>query len=234
MGFSLKRWLLATLTRRDLGLTQIDWKYLRFSCSQFGEDLIVSSLLPGASGFYVDVGAYHPAQISNTYLLYRRGWRGVVIDANPDLAAPFRRRRPRDILVSAAVSDAPGDGWFEVREAGPSSSLRQDAGPGPAPGVERVVKVRVRTLASILNEHLPARQAIDYLDVDCEGADLAVLRSNDWQRYRPKVISVEDAAPRATSAICGLLTQRGYEFFAETGVTRLFKDPEAFRATPRD
>ncbi len=226
MGFSLKRWMLATLTRRDLGLGQYDWKHLRFSYSQFGEDLIVGWLMEGRQGFYVDAGAFHPVRLSNTYKLYRRGWRGIVIDANPEFTATFRRRRPRDIVVNCAVSDTPGAAPFEVRTAGEFSGLqgfREEAG---GPPVKRVVQVPVRTLASVLDEFLPPGQTVEYLNVDCEGADLAVLRSNDWQRCRPALIAVEDFAPRAGSEICHWLAQQGYEFFAEAGVTRLFKRPD--------
>ena len=39
--------------------------------------------------------------------------------------------------------------------------------------------------------HLPASQKIDFLSVDCEGKDEEVLRSNDWNRYRPRFILAE-------------------------------------------
>ena len=45
---------------------------------QEGEDLVAARLLgDGDNGFYVDVGAHHPIGHSNTYLFYRRGWRGI-------------------------------------------------------------------------------------------------------------------------------------------------------------
>ena len=46
-----------------------------------------------------------------------------------------------------------------------------------------------RTLAHVLDEHLGS-QAIDLLEVDCEGPDLDVLRPNDWGRSG---ISLPDA-----------------------------------------
>ncbi len=51
--------------------------------------------------------------------------------------------------------------------------------------------IPTRPLADILDEYLPANQTIDFLTVDVEGLDLAVLRSNNWQKYRPVVILTE-------------------------------------------
>src|SRR5215510_10661697 len=65
--------------------------YRRTSFSQQGEDLILARLFEGQRrGFYVDVGAHHPRRFSNTFLLYRRGWRGLNIDAAPGSMRLFR------------------------------------------------------------------------------------------------------------------------------------------------
>jgi len=51
--------------------------------SLFGEDLKVKKIFQNKKkGFYVDVGAYHPLKINNTYLLYKKGWNGINIDVS--------------------------------------------------------------------------------------------------------------------------------------------------------
>ncbi len=50
------------------------------SFSQFGEDAMLQSYLRDGPGFYVDVGSGSPTEGSNTYALYLRGWRGILID----------------------------------------------------------------------------------------------------------------------------------------------------------
>ena len=227
MGFNLRRWILAALSRRELGVTQADWKYLRFSYAQFAEDLLVEALLPKPQGFYIDVGAYHPVQISNTYLFYRKGWHGLVIDANPDTITLFRQRRPRDLAVEAAISEQEGEALFNVYRAGPNNRLRlpgHQAGDHiPEEKPERVLRVQTRTLKSILEKHLPAGQVIDFMSVDCEGADLGVLKSNDWTRFLARVLVVEDWQPLEHSEICSYLKARGYTFWAAAGVSRIFR-----------
>src|SRR5579871_3958647 len=82
--------------------------------SQEGEDLIVGRLFEGQkSGFFVDVGAHHPFRFSNTWLLYRRGWRGINIDGTPGSMEAFRQWRPRDINLECLVStDAEPRAYF--------------------------------------------------------------------------------------------------------------------------
>ncbi len=228
MGFSLRRWILASLSRREAGVRQQDWKYLRFSYSQFGEDLIAEALLPQASGFYIDVGAYHPVQISNTYRFYRRGWRGIVIDANPKCLEEFGRRRPRDIRVHAAISDVDRDAVFEIHAAGVSSQLQasnHNVQRGePSLLVQERLTLRTRTLRSVLNEWLPPQTPIDLLSVDCEHEDLAVLRSNDWDQCRPQIIIVEDwQALDQPGGIVEYLRQFGYRLVVSMHVSRIFQ-----------
>ena len=62
---------------------------------QLLEDRIIEKYCPESFGKYVDVGAGHPVRGSNSYLFYRKGWRGVTvdpIDKNVSLHRLFRRK----------------------------------------------------------------------------------------------------------------------------------------------
>jgi hypothetical protein len=69
-----------------------------------GEDVLLNSFCH-KKGFYIDIGAYHPARASNTYLFYKKGWRGINIDANPYSIKLFNKMRKRDININAGISD---------------------------------------------------------------------------------------------------------------------------------
>jgi FkbM family methyltransferase len=163
--------------------------------SQEGEDIVLARLLGAtASGFYVDVGAHHATRFSNTYALYRKGWRGLNIDATPGSMESFRRLRPEDINVEAAVSDRREPLVFSLFKEGALNTFDPalarsyvEGGWEPRGSVEIVPQ----TLASLLERHLAPGQQIDLLSVDVEGEDLAVLRSNDWSRYCPRIVIVE-------------------------------------------
>ena len=51
---------------------------------------------------------------------------------------------------------------------------------------------------------------------------MSVLRSNDWQKYRPRLVAVEDRLPIAQSPICSFIAQQGYQLVITAKTTRLF------------
>ena len=183
------------LTARDPVLT-----HRQFAFAQEGEDLILSRILGSRSaGFFVDVGACHPVRFSNTYLLYRQGWRGINIDATPGAMRLFDELRPEDVNLEAFVgAGADQATLYQFNEPAlntASSQLAAERQLEPSPyNIVQETSVEVRSLASILDEYLPPERAIDFLNVDVEGAELGVLRSNDWARYRPEWLLVEQLA----------------------------------------
>lgn len=197
--------------------------YAQRSYAQEGEDLLLAQRFRGQpSGFYVDVGAHHPQRFSNTYRLYRQGWRGINIDAAPGSMAPFRRLRPRDQNLELAVAEQAGE-LLLFRFADPALNSFDPAlaaahvarGLAPLPPTP----VQALPLAQILERFLPPQQAIDLLSVDVEGLDLAVLRSNDWARFRPRCILVEcmrDLRTLVDAPAVQLLGPLGYVPLART------------------
>jgi FkbM family methyltransferase len=203
------------------------------SYSQEGEDLILRRIFDKqASGFYVDVGAHHPRRFSNTCNFYRCGWTGINIDPNPDAMRAFRTDRSRDINIQCGVADHPGNlTYYRFDEAALNTF---DAGvvksrlantPFKLMGS---IEVRVERLATILERYLPANQAIDFLTIDAEGMDLQVLKSNDWQRYRPRCVLVESLGVSLEDALRGeiflFMKNQGYELFAKTFNTLVFRE----------
>lgn len=160
-----------------------------------GEDLILDHLLEGkANGFYVDVGAHHPARYSNTYFFYRRGWRGINIDAQPNSMKLFQKLRPRDINLEIGVDVQRGTlSYFQFNESALNTFSEAEAAlKNKAPyRLIDTLQVKVERLDALLSEHLPVGQEIDFLNIDVEGKDEDVLRSNDWSRYRPRFILAE-------------------------------------------
>ena len=71
-----------------------------------GEDLVLLKNINNKSNnFYVDVGCYHPLHLSNTYLLYKKGWRGINIDVSKYSIDLFNYMRPDDMNIEAAISN---------------------------------------------------------------------------------------------------------------------------------
>ena len=200
------------------------WNHARGIYGQYGEDVVIDRLLDHAtSGFYVDVGAYDPTLFSNTRRFYDRGWRGINIEANPVRFDRISRVRTRDINLNMGVSDAAGIAPFWVMDPDALSTFVEENASANVQAGHRLVRVEevpVRTLAAILSEHAPG--PIDFLSVDVEGHDLTVLRSNDWDRHRPRLVIVE--INHAEGPIDAYLHEVGYEAVWGNGTNSIYED----------
>ena len=200
------------------------------SYSQEGEDRLLARYFGySGPGFYVDVGAHHPYRFSNTQLFYEQGWRGINIDAMPGSMKPFRRSRPRDVNLEIGIGEAPATARFFVfNETALNTFDEATARKHEIPPwrIEQVVEVRIEPLRDVLAAHLPEGQAIDFLSIDVEGRDLEVLRSNDWDKYRPKVVLAESLGKTleglAADPTAAFLENVGYVPFAKTVNTFMF------------
>ncbi len=213
-------------------------RHARITYSSHGEDAVLRAIfeelggLPDA-GFYVDVGAFHPRAVSNTALLHSAGWQGINIEPNPVMAARLRKARPGDITLQQAAGTPrrTSDLLFFGRAASsntldPEFAEKISADQGVA--VEEAIPTEVVPLAEVFDRHLPPGRVIDFLNVDVEGMDLEVLQSNDWQRFRPRLVAVEDLEMRlgepTSSAIFRLLASHGYRLVSHAVKTSFYQD----------
>lgn len=208
------------------------WPFGSLCYSQEGEDMVLNRIFENKKeGFYVDVGAHHPKRFSNTYFFYRRGWRGINIDAMPGSMDLFDEDRPLDVNLEIPVSDKdeiltyyifnePALNGFSKELSDSRNGLRQYK-------IIDTKELRTRTLASILDEFMPAGQKIDFLSIDVEGLDFQVLNSNNWNKYRPEIVLIEVLGTTFDQIIDSETTtymqKNGYVIFAKTFNTVFFK-----------
>jgi FkbM family methyltransferase len=208
----IKRGLRKFITPLLWDFTSAELQCANIAFSQFGEDVMCRYLFEdGFKGVYVDVGAFHPMTLSNTYELYRKGWRGLTIDANPDVAGLFAHFRPEDTFVHSAVGRGTGDIEMALFEDGAFNCTadQMDKVPQRLRRNARRIKVPIHSLTAILAGKNV--QTVDFLSVDCEGNDLNVLQSSDWSRWKPRVVCVEDhALDWQQSEIVAFLESVGY------------------------
>jgi len=192
-------------------------KGIRTSYSQSGEDIFVAGLLAeiGADGIYVDVGTYHPILYSNTYGLYRKGWKGIVIDANEEFKPLYKLFRPRDTFVCTGIGKHEeestyyrfADGAYNTFD--PNEARKRKEQSYPRYLGERILPIR--SLSSVVHEEKLTH--IDFMSIDVEGLDKEVLESHDWS-MPPRVIVVEDhgldiEAPQKSPTFL-FLKEKGY------------------------
>jgi FkbM family methyltransferase len=181
----------------------------------------VKAYLPERFGLYVDVGGGHPVIGSNTYLFSKRGFSGIVIEPISKFAKEFSRR-PSVKIIQTICSDSKTEiDFFEFEESFVSTTSRTLADSIISNGGKLVSQ---RTLFPVALRDLGLFCTPDYpslLDIDVEGADLMVLNSNDWERFRPRVILVECFLGDRIQ-IMALLESRGYALVETCDLTLVF------------
>lgn len=208
-------------------------RYLAPAYSSEGEDLILKRIFhEKRNGVYVDVGAHHPFRVSNTYLFYKMDWKGINIDPMPGSKAMFDRYRPQDVNLEMGVSLVKQQLTYRIFNEPALNTFSQDKvdeyTQDPRYKVIKEKKVETWPLADILDRYLPASTMIDFLTIDAEGLDMDVLRSNNWDKYRPAYILVESnpflLADMNNTELGIFMQQAGYAVFAKTYYTYFFKN----------
>ena len=199
--------------------------------SQFGEDAVLSEIFARKKkrGTYVDIGCYHPRKHSNTYLFYKRGWSGILVDVEKAKIIACRILRPRDKSLLKAVSDKNGQSTIYAPK---KFSVLTSLSP-VNPDYKAIGQIECVTLTNILDEHLEDRP-IDLLSIDVEGHDLQVLKGLDFSKYQPEVIVIENLAEKDIQSITqgeihNILACEGYNLIAWAGPSLIYgnsKQPE--------
>lgn len=206
------------------------------SYAQEGEDLILSRIFGSrSSGFYVDVGAHHPLRFSNTYHFYQKGWSGINLEPNPDTFKLFKKFRPKDINLNYGIAenkntleyfmfDEPALNTFDAQML---KSRLQNTNYKHI----NTIHINVLRLEDVFNDVLPVNQDIDFLTIDVEGLDLDVLKSNNWEKYRPHWVLVEQlnlhTVEHLDFDIHIFMKSVGYSLFAKTYNTLFYKKIES-------
>lgn len=201
----------------------MDFLYKNNSYSQEGEDLIVAKLLKGATkGLYVDVGAYHPFKLSNTYLLYKQGLRGINIDPSPTSKKLFEKARPSDTFINTAISNKSQTLNYYIFESEPLNTLSEKQAKtiqkSKQSKLVRILKIKTQKLSDILEKH--TKDKIDFLNIDVEGLELEVLKSLNLKKFKPKIIAVENLGSKIE--VEKLLISNKYNKVAQTNLTGIY------------
>lgn len=148
------------------------------------------------TGTYIDVGAGHPVADNVSFFFYERGWRGLCVEPQPELARLYARTRPRDIVHEGLVGRTTGDVPFHQvdRLHGFSTTVEQHAkGAEKYNASFKTTSLPMVRLAELAERH--GLSDIDFLKIDVEGAEGDVLAGNDWKRFRPKIVVCEAIEP---------------------------------------
>ena len=208
---------------------------MRFeSYAQQLEDLILYCALKDATGggydgFYIDIGANDPTEISVTKFFYDRGWHGINVEPLPDKCALLVENRPRDINLCVGLGNKRDK--MKIFEAGGlstfSSSIAESVNISSNP--QRIKPIL--TLSEIHERYCDPKQDIHFCKIDVEGFERQVLEGiKDWQKFRPWIFAIEATLPRTMTPSHEeweqILLANDYVFATMFGVNRFYIDLE--------
>ena len=208
------------------------YRMLLGTYSQKQEDLVIDRLIGNKkkNGFYVDIGANDPIRFNNTYRFYKKGWRGINVEPNINIIKKLNKIRPRDTNINYGLSGSRGKLFFYSFYTDTLSTFsKKEAEEYVKKGfdLESIKKIDTVTMKELFIKYKINK--IDILSIDTEGYDLIILKSNDWEKFRPKVLCVESAIFGDDSSNNGIeirkyVTGNGYRLVYENGLNAIYID----------
>lgn len=205
------------------------------SYAQNREDIIIDAFFKGMDrGTYVDIGANHPVADSVTKYFYLKGWSGVDIEPNEELAKLIKADRPRDHVITKGVSNKTEKAIFRIyKNTGLSTyseEIKNESGNiyDIFKDEYKDVETQIDTLGNILDS-IPGLGDIHFMKVDIEGMEYEALEANNWKKYRPELICIE--ANHSNKDWHQLLDDANYTKFFNDGLNDYYarKDSERLK-----
>ena len=220
--------LLASISYRAKSLIKTSFLarflYPRFY-SQTGEDAIIFQYFGNVKGCYLDIGSGRPIWYNNTYFLYRRGWRGVLVDPVSKNIFHSKIARPRDLSIRAAISDSVSESIFYEFEPSEYSTFNQEIAENlrlSGVNLKSQKKISLTTISDLPLDFPNDKPLL--VNIDTEGFEFDIVCSVFSASLNPVMILIEEHAnPISTaSEIRDFLSLRNYELHAYTGFTSIY------------
>ena len=194
------------------------------SYSQYGEDLIIDSFfqhhVPIKNGNYLDIGCYHPIGISNTYVLHKRGWQGLVVDIDDYKLELFKRRRGKNVeALKGAISSEDSVSKVPIykfnQPFSPYDTLSEEIAKMRSKAIN--IEYTTEEVNQISINSLLHKKHFDLINIDVEGLDELIVNSIDFKKFQPTMIVYESFDPFSSSKTKELLNDNGYTLLFISG-----------------
>ena len=218
-------------------------EYIKNSYSQAGEDAIIRFLFDSKkikNPTYLDLGVYLPDYHNNTYLFYKLGARGVLVEADESLINRIKQARPGDkvLNIGVGVTDLSSSDFYIFNEPALNTFNREEAIHRENHGTYKIVKishVSLKSINGIIIENF--RTYPDFLSVDLEGLDLSVLKSLNFQKFPIPVICAETCTysenhiKTKNNDLVDWMISQGYFVYGDTYINTIFVNNKWFKSS---
>ncbi len=197
------------------------WReFIHNSYAQDWEDREIEKIIGKKHGFYLDIGAYHPSRLSNTFRLYQKGWNGTIVEPNPDAKILFNKVRPRDHFINTGVGIKNGSlKYYKYPIPALNTFSEEQVLINKKKGFYygEILNIKIINIQEFLKQNIDKK--IDVLSLDIEGWDAEILKHWDW-KYKPQLICVETNGNSRT--VENILTPCGYRTIFENKVNTIY------------
>lgn len=200
-----------------LSLPEPGWSVDLGGRSQIGQDQWVADVFGFAPNrYFVEIGGDDGETNSNTLVLEQLlGWHGLIVEANPRLAATIRTKRSSTVVEAAVYSVSGRE--LQFVDAGPVGGL-VDTLEADVHAPERLRQIAAGNTFTVTTvsgntmlEESGAPEFIDYLSLDTEGSEVEILHSIDFTRWRVAMLTVENSGRELRRAkLTQILEPLGY------------------------
>ena len=164
---------------------------------------LFSKQLP-SKGTFIEIGSRDGKDHSLT--LQKNNWNGYCIEANPEIAQVLHsnfKHNPNIKTFNYAITRNNGMIDFHIEStpnSGVSSIHENRANSSDSLNISRVIKYKVTVEGKTLNTFVDEEQIYDcdFLLTDCEGEDINILLSTNFDTFKPKFIMAETSFPYYT------------------------------------
>ena len=215
--------------------------YEKMTYSQSGEDSILLYILnfigiPWYKVSYLDLGANHPIHMNNTYSLYQRGAKGVLVEANPELISELRNVRKNDVILNKVITNETGTVKFYVMSGDGLSTMSYEEARiacerNKEISIKEVYEIETIRLEQILETYFVESPTV--LSIDLEGVERQILETFDFKKYRPLIIILEDipyypylVINQREEKVADIMKENGYIEYAFTGINVIYIDKQ--------
>ena len=171
-------------------------KYTKKSYSISNVDLIINRMFSKKNnGIFIDLGCNHPIKFNNTYLLYKRGWRGINIDLDKKSIEEFNKIRNKDYNLQSLISSEPDEEkeiyYYHSRSAINTVSEELIKYRKTDKNKIKVIKQKTETLENVIEGSPFKNNSIDFLSIDIENHEYEALKNFNFNKYKIQVIVTE-------------------------------------------
>ena len=207
-----------------------------FYSSQSGQDKFINSFIFKniKNGFFVEIGAYDGVLGSNCLFFERYlGWDGIAVEPSPSQFNLLKNNRKCRCINKAISNKKEVIEFVDVIEGKTQmSGINKDFYSSTLEYLNKDQRTKFNKInieTSTFSEVLADTFHIDYLSIDVEGYEKDILESIDFNKYKVKVLSVENNKPKDIN-LNSILFKYGFMYLDNVGNDEIYIHKKNFQS----